>query len=65
MEVKPVRCSTVRWVQPIMLEAGAEPVTRADDSTSLAAQDFGITVTRSGKRILVPWSNVKQADADE
>lgn len=66
MVVKPVRCSKVRWVQPVADAAGqAEPTTRADKNTSLTAQDFGILVVRNGAKTLVPWSNVKQADADE
>lgn len=64
--MKSTRCSKVRWVQPVAIgSAGAEPVTRADQATTLTAQDFGILIVRNGTRVFVPWSNVKQADADE
>lgn len=63
--MKSIPCTIVRWVQPVMLGGMlAEPTTRADAITKLSAQDFGVMVTREKLRVLVPWSNVKQADAE-
>ena len=60
--MKPVPLSVARWVQPVTIGGKHEPVTTADAATTLTALEYGITIVRAGKRVLVPWCNVKQAD---
>ncbi len=60
--MKPTSCASVRWVQPVHVGATAEPITRADERTSLTAHDVGVTLARGERTVLVPWSNVKQVD---
>ncbi len=60
--MKPTSATSVRWVQPVHVDRAAEPITLADDRTSVTAHDLGVTVVRGERTVLVPWANVKQVD---
>jgi len=64
--MKPRPLATVRWVQPVMLPGCAMPetISYSNKVVSLTAHDHGIEIARvNATVVIVPWSNVKQADA--
>lgn len=63
--MKPLAMAVVRWIQPVMVApapAPAELVTRAVNGLTLTAGEIGVSVVVGRRRVLVPWSNVRQAD---
>ena len=60
--MKPTPIACARWLAAVVIDATPEPVTRADAGTQLEAWDVGVRVQRGTRRVLVPWSNVRQVD---